>query len=417
MTLDNNLLTNIEQKTFCLGNSPCLLSLHAISLSLAIDACRLTKYLELLLENWQQCLPLGEACDVNFPSWGAKMWDMMNTVKRAYYLNKVEVNLYEYESESYVDFKEAQQGVAYDKSSQSLFQDTRVQDIPAILICALRDLNEVLMEISEFLNSPTEELIEDSWRQWHENYRTHYLRACKKDYQKWKISFSSRTLRKHLEDRRREVLEEFKKQFLNDDEFEQVFDEEHMSLDIDGLSRFLFTHADRFGVSYIDEERPFFSKELGALFAFVEVWQMIGNDLQPSKKRKEKASPQEDEVKTKVFAQLARLNGAVSEEWQEQITPLWGNIFKEFRGEIAQAGAREKFKEFSKKKLYCIVGYLKERNVYRSDETDANVTKMLEGANNGMRKYINYGLSELDESLRERLKAFIDDKIDTLFQI
>ena len=110
MTLDNNLLTNIEQKTFCLGNSPCLLSLHAISLSLAIDACRLTKYLELLLENWQQCLPLGEACDVNFASWGAKMWDMMNTVKRAYYLNKVEVNLYEYESESYVDFKEANGG-------------------------------------------------------------------------------------------------------------------------------------------------------------------------------------------------------------------------------------------------------------------------------------------------------------------
>ena len=75
--------------------------------------------------------------------------------------------------------------------------------------------------------------------------------------------------------------------------------------------------------------------------------------------------------------------------------------------------SQEKFKEFSKKKLYCIVGYLKERNVYRSDETDANVTKLLEGVNNGMRKYINSGLVELDESLRERLKVFIDGKIET----
>lgn len=417
MTPDNNLLTNIEQKTFCLGNSPCLLSLHAISLSLAIDACRLTKCFELLLENWQQCLPLGEAYDVNFPSWGAKIWEMMKTVKKAYYLHNVEVNLYEYESECFFDFKEAQQDVAFDKSSQSLFQNTKVEDIPTILICALRDLNEVLMEVTEFLNSPTEELIEVSWRQWQENYRTHYLKACQKDYQKWKISFSSRTLKKHLEDKRREVLEEFKQQFLNDDEFEQVFDEEHMSLDIDGLSRFLFTHADRFGVSHIDEMRPFFSQELVALFRFVELWTMIGNDLQMSKKRKEKTSPQEDDVETKVFALLAKLNGVVSEEWSQHIATLWKHIFKEFGKEIAQVGVREKFKEFSKKKLYCIVGYLKERNVYRSDETYANVTKMLEGENNGMRKYINYGLSELDESLRERLKAFIDDKIDTLFQI
>lgn len=411
MTPDNNLLTNIEQKTFCLGNSPCLLSLHAISLSLAIDACRLTKCFELLLENWQQCLPLGEAYDVNFPSWGAKIWEMMKTVKKAYYLHNVEVNLYEYESECFVDFKEAQQDVAFDKSSQSLFQDTKVEDIPTILICALRDLNEVLMEITEFLNSPTEELIEVSWRQWQENYRTHYLKACQKDYQKWKISFSSRTLRKHLEEKRREVLEEFKQQFLNDDEFEQVFDEEHMSLDIDGLSRFLFTHTDRFGVSHIDEMRPFFSQELVALFRFVELWTMIGNDLQMSKKRKEKTSPQEDDVETKVFALLAKLNGVVSEDWSQHIATLWKHIFKEFGKEIAQVGVREKFKEFSKKKLYCIVGYLKERNVYRSDETYANVTKLLEGENNGMRKYINNGLSELDESLSKRMKVFIDEKI------
>ena len=101
----------------------------------------------------------------------------------------------------------------------------------------------------------------------------------------------------------------------------------------------------------------------------------------------------------------------VLDDWSQQITPLWKHIFKEFGKEIAQVGVREKFKEFSKKKLYCIVGYLKERNVYRSDETYANVTKLLEGENNGMRKYINNGLSELDESLRKRMKVFIDEKI------
>ena len=293
MTLDNNLLTYIEQKTECLGRCPCLLSLHAMSLSLAVDVCRMTKYYELLLDSWQRCLPLGEACDVNFQSWGSKVWEMMKTIGKAYVMNGVKVNLYEYESESYVEFKEAQQGIAHDCSSQALFRDTKVEELHGILICALRDLSEVLMEISEFLNSPTEELIEDSWRQWYENYRQHYLKSCQKEYRKWRISFSARTLKKHLEERRKLELETFKMQFLNDDEFEQVFDLEQMSLDIDGLSRFLFTHTDRFGVSYIDD-RPKFSKELLSLFNFVELWAMMENDLPQPKKRKEKALAQEE---------------------------------------------------------------------------------------------------------------------------
>ena len=418
---DNDQLRILELKVEALNSSVCLLSLHAMCFGLSVEICRLTRYFELLLESWQQCLPMGHACDVDFASWGAKVWEMRKTVNKAFLMHHVNICEYEYESEGYVDFKEAQQSVAYDKSSQSLFQNTRVEEIPSILICALRELMEVLMEISEFLNSPTEELIEASWKQWQENFRKHYLKSYVKAYRKWKISYSPRTLRKHMEERRNELLAAFKEQFLNDDEFEQVFDEEQMTLDIDGLSRFLFTHTDRFGVSHIDELRPWFSKELESLFGFVELWTMIGNDLQGMRKHKggstdsqpaADAGKTEDgkELESKVFELLARLDGVVSEEWKGRTTALWKHILKEFRNEIAQAGVHEKFKEFSKKKLYCIVGYLKKKNVYQSDVTDVNLTRMLEGKDNGMRKYINYGLAELDDSLGNRIKAFVDEK-------
>ena len=80
-------------------------------MSLAVDACRTAKYFELLLEQWQECLPLGDAYDVNFSLWGQKTWDMIKQVGEAYRLNCVYVNIYEYETESYVNFKESQQPV------------------------------------------------------------------------------------------------------------------------------------------------------------------------------------------------------------------------------------------------------------------------------------------------------------------
>ena len=105
------LLTNLEQKTGSLPCCSCLLSLNAMCLSVAIDTVRLTKCFELMLAQWQECLPLGDAMDVNFPSWGDKIWDMIKLVRHAYSLNNVEVNLYEYESESYLRFKEKQSAV------------------------------------------------------------------------------------------------------------------------------------------------------------------------------------------------------------------------------------------------------------------------------------------------------------------
>lgn len=66
--------------------------------------------------------------------------------------------------------------------------------------------------------------------------------------------------------------------FVNDDEFEQVFDVEQRTIDLDGLSRFLFTHAERFGVSFIGD-RSMFSNELLQLFNFIELWKLMQADL------------------------------------------------------------------------------------------------------------------------------------------
>lgn len=41
----------------------------------------------------------------------------------------------------------------------------------------------------------------------------------------------------------------------------------------------------------------------------------------------------------------------------------------------------------------------------------------LEGANNGMRKYLNSGLLELEESLRERIEAFVDQEMQRLASV
>jgi len=95
-----NILLHLEQKCSVLRFSSCLMSLNAISLSLAVDACRTVRFFEALLEQWQECLPLGDACDVNFSLWGQKTWDMIKQVGEAYRLNCVYVNIYEYETES-----------------------------------------------------------------------------------------------------------------------------------------------------------------------------------------------------------------------------------------------------------------------------------------------------------------------------
>ena len=407
-----NILTNLDQKCSVLRFSSCLMSINAMGMSLAVDACRTAKYFELLLEQWQECLPLGDAYDVNFSLWGQKTWEMIKQVGDAYRISNVFVNIYEYETESYVNFKESQQSAGvYEATLQPIMQ-TDVNDVPQILVCSLRDLGEVLMEISEFLNSPTEELIAASYEKWVAAYKRHYQRTCRNQYKKWKIQYSARTLRKHLQERMSADLEAFKKRFLNEDEFEQVFDTEQQKMDFDGMARFLFTHVDRFGVSYIDD-RPMFSQELQEMFNFVETWRLMEADLHPAKKRTEKQdkTPEIDELEQKVESLLTRVHHLVADDWQEHLEKLWKRIFEHFRKDIAKAGPHEKFKEFSKKTIYCIIGHLKLKGVYRKDVTNVEVTKALEGTNNGMRKYLNNGLSELDDSLKARIETFVDKEL------
>ena len=369
-----NILENLERKMGALGGSSCLMSLNMMSLSLTIDVCRTARYFELLLDQWQECLPLGDARDVNFSSWGGKIWDMMKEVHRVYSLHNVSLNLYEYEAESYVNFKEEQQQVGIYEATIRPVQLVKADHVPVILICSLRELAEVLMEISEFLNSPTEEQIAVSFQKWSENYKKHYQRSCANRYKRWKIQYSTRTI------------------------------------DIDGLSRFLFTHTERFGVSFIDS-RPMFSKELLQLFNFIELWKLMQEDLQSTKKRAEQTAVIKDEIEEKVMETVKKVEQLVVQEWSKHTNVLWKKIYRTFKAEISKAGPHEKFKEYSKKTVYCIIGYLKSNGVYDNSKTNVEVTKLLEGCNNGMRKYINNGLGELDLALQKRLKDFFSEEM------
>lgn len=405
-----NILESLERKIGTLGSSSCLMSLNMMSLSMTIDVCRTARYFETLLEQWQECLPLGNARDVNFSSWGGKIWDMMKEVQRVFSLHCVNLNLYEYEAESYVNFKEEQQQVGIYEATIRPAQLIEADNVPVILICSLRELAEVLLEISEFLNSPTEEQIAASFQKWSENYKKHYQHSCANRYKRWKIQYSTRTLKKHLQERMAKETEDFKTLFVNDDEFEQVFDVEQRTIDFDGLSRFLFTHTERFGVSFIDA-RPMFSKELLQLFNFIELWRLIQTDMQSTKKRPEQTAVIKDEIEEKVMETVKKVEQLVVQDWSKHANVLWKKIYRTFKAEISKAGPHEKFKEYSKKTVYCIIGHLKSKGVYNKTATNVEVTKLLEGCNNGMRKYVNNGLQELEPALQERLKVFIHEEM------
>ena len=414
-TSELNILNNIERKVGTLGCSCCLLSLNTMGLSLTVDVCRSILVFEKMLEDWQDCLPLGDAHDINFTLWGSKMWDLIKEVRRVYSLHHVFVNIYEYEADSYMEFKASQQQIGAFNNSLAPICQVVPEDIPKMLVCALRELGEVMMELSEFLASPTEELIETSYRKWEENYNHHYRNALQREYNKWKIQYSKRTLKKHVQERLNSEVDEFRKLFVSDDEFEQVYDTEQRVIDNDGLMRFLFTHAERFGVSFIDN-RPFYSDELQRLFNFVELWRLMQIDLQPAKKRGEQPmtvkEEQRDVVEEKLLELVGRIEHLTVSAFKEKISDLWKRIYATFKAEISKAGSHEKFKEFSKKTVYCIIGHLKMKGVYSLSATNVEITKLLEGSNNGMRKYVNNGLQELEPTLNKRLKEYLAQELE-----
>ncbi len=407
------ILSNFERKVDALECSSCLLSLNAMSMSIAVDACRLTKLFESLLKEWQECLPLGYAHDVQFSVWGSKIWELVMKVQTIFFRNNIRLNLFEYESPSFLSFKDCQDTIGPIEDSMLPLQSVREGEPGVILVCALRKLSEILLEISEFLNSPTESQISDSFEQWRDCYMKHYHKLCQKRYDKWKIRYTSRTLKKNLQERIKSETETFRKMFQNDDEFEMVYDSEKMDIDIEGVSRFLFTNTDRFGVSY-KGDTPAFSKELLKLFNFIDTWTMMKNDLQPKKKQAEKAIvPVVDELELKVNGIVGKIKHLAAEQWDQHLPQLWKSIYTKFKSEISKAGPHEKFREFSKKTLYCIIGHLKSKGIYL-EVSNAELTRYLEGVNNGMRKYLNNGLIELDKSLKKRIEAFLDQEIKRL---
>lgn len=339
----------------------------------------------------------------------------MQKTQYAYSLNNVQLNLYEYESDCYLDFKDRQDAVGPIDGSMIPLQMVKEGEAGVILVCALRELSEVLMEISEFLNSPTEEMIASSFEQWKDCYMKLYHKNCDKRYNKWKLRFPPRMLKKNVQERMQKEMESFRKKFLNgDDEFDIVYDSELNDIDIEGISRFLFMNVERFGVSHIDS-RPMFSKELVSLFNYVDVWRMMQKDMQPKRKQAEKVvAPVVDELEVKVKELVGKIKHLASERWAQQLSKLWKGIFTNFRSEISKAGVREKFKEYSKKTLYCIIGHLKAKGVYQKQVSVLELTKLLEGTNNGTRKYLNNGLIELEESLKERIELFVEQEMQRL---
>lgn len=412
-TQSYTILMNFLRKVETLECSSCMLSLTMMSMSLAADARRLTKYFLMLLDGWRKCLPLGDAWDVNFTTWGLKVWEQMQKVRQVYSQNKVQLNLYEYNSTCYLKFKDSLEAAEGDDVPMRAQMMTSDSEAGVILMCAMRELNEVLMEMSEFLNSPTEEQIANSFDQWMACYEEQYHKACQKRYYKWKLKFTPRTLRKNVKDRMKTEVDEFRRMFQSDNEFELVYDTEQKEVDIEGVSRFLFTNPERFGVSHIDK-RQAFSKELLRLFNFIDTWRMMQSDLQAKKKQGDKAeAPVVDELEQKVKELVEKIRHLTAEHWKQHLPRLWKSIFTAFRSEISKAGPHEKFKEYSKKTLYCIIGHLKQKGAYRQI-SNLELTVTLEGANNGMRKYLNSGLLELEESLRERIEAFVDQEMQRL---
>ena len=410
------ILKNFERKVEALDCSSCMLALTMMSMSLAVDARRLTKYFLMMLDGWRKCLPLGDACDVNFTTWGHNVWELMQKVRQVYSQNKVQLNVYEYNSASYLEFKNRLEAAEGNDESMKALMMISGSEAGTILMCAMRELNEELMEISEFLNSPTEEQIASSFDQWMACYEEQYHKACLKRYNKWKLKFTPRTLKKNVKERMKIEVEEFRRMFQSDNEFELVYDTEQMEVDIEGVSRFLFTNPERFGVSHIDK-RQAFSKELLKLFNFIDVWRMMQSDMQTKRKQGEKAAaPVVDELDQKVKVLLDKIRHLTADNWKQHLPKLWKSIFTTFRTEISNAGSHEKFQEFSKKTLYCIIGHLKQKGAYKQI-SNLELTMTLEGMNNGMRKYLNSGLVELEQSLRERIESFVDQEMQRLVAV
>jgi hypothetical protein len=382
------------------------LSMDALCMGLAADVVRTADYFKEALAAWRQCLPLGETFDVNYSLWGDKIWSWLRQVAACFQDKGVKVNVYAYDVALLSPFK-ACLDMEGDNRLERLAGVSNGR-VSMILVCALRELNETLMAISEFLAEPTEKLITRSFARWMEFYAQEYKDTMEHKYELWKLQYTPRVLRRRVKERMAREKKAFRSLFVDDDEFDQVFDAERDAVDEDGLSRFLFTHSDRFGSSSLRQPMPFMCPDLRRVFDFMALWRWLSADLTPETvRRREEAAGQADAQEKAVMAYVEKVCHLAADIWKPRHLDLWRKIYKAFRKEICRAGSHEKFKDFSKKTVCCILGHLKQRGVYEDVDNTA-FTRQLEGCNNGLRKYINNGLVELEESLRVNVKRALD---------
>lgn len=400
------LLENIGREVDVLACPFGRLSLDALCMGLSADVVRTVDYFKEALSAWRQYLPLGETIDVNFSLWGDKIWSWLHQVAVCFETKGVKVNVYAYDEELLASFRSCLDTEGDNRLER--LASVSCGRVSTILVCALRELNETLMAISEFLAEPTEKQIARSFARWKEFYAQTCKDAWKHKYELWKLQYTPRVLRRHVKERMAREKEAFRSLFVDDDEFDQVFDSERDAVDEDGLSRFLFTHSDRFGSSSLRQPMPFICRDLCNVFDFMALWRWMRADLLPeSQRRREEVVEPADPLEKAVMAYVGKVCHLAVDIWKPHHNDLWLKIYKTFRKEISKAGPHEKFKEFSKKTVCCILGHLKQRGVYETVDNTA-FTRHLEGCNNGMRKYINNGLVELEDSLRAQVKQALD---------
>jgi hypothetical protein len=400
------LLENIGKEVDVLACPFGRLSMDALCMGLAADVVRTADYFKEALAAWRQCLPLGETFDVNYSLWGDKIWSWLHQVSVCFQAKGVKVNVYAYDEALLSSFKSCLD-VEGDNRLERLAGVSSGR-VSTILVCAMRELNETLMAISEFLAEPTEKQIARSFSRWKEFYAQEYRDTWEHKYELWKLQYTPRVLRRRVKERMAREKEAFRSLFVDDDEFDQVFDAERDAVDEDGLSRFLFTHSDRFGSSSLRQPMPFICPDLRCVFDFMALWRWLRADLTPETvRRREEAAGQADAQEKAVMAYVEKVCHLAADSWKPRHHDLWRKIYKAFKKEISKAGPHEKFKDFSKKTVCCILGHLKQRGVYEAVDNTA-FTRHLEGCNNGLRKYINNGLVELEDSLRVNVRKVLD---------
>ena len=386
------LLETIEREVEAADGEHRRLSLECLCRGMAVDVVLATGYFGELLTAWRQCLPLGEVSDVTFSQSASRLQRWISVVTASYRRVGVKVDADASNREMLTAFREWVAATADGADGQPQPENC---DVATVLVSALHELSDTLTTIARLLAKPTVKQIARSFERWKEFHKMYCSQELQEEYDQWKVQYPPRLLRRHLKERMVTEKEAFRQLFHDADEFEQVFDSECNAVD--------------------DQPFPYFSDQLRRVFDFVALWDWLRADLTPeSVRKKEEAKSQTDAMEVMVMDYVEKVQHLVTDGWKPRHHDLWQKILKTFKKEISKAGPHEKFKEFSKKTVCCILGHLKQHGVYE-DVDNVAFTRQLEGCNNYLRKYINNGLVELEDSLRTHVKRVLDQELQLSF--